>query len=385
MFPKYLPLLWANLWRHPARTGLTFASIVIAFMLFGVLQAVRVVLLGGPDLAGADRVVTYHKVSRIKAMPIGHVTRMRALPGVAAVSPMIWLGGSYQDDKNLVLTFIVEPQAFLDTFTEYEIPEEQRRAWLADRASAVVGTGIAKQYGWKVGDTIPLRSSIYTRLDGSTTWSVKIVGMYEAARTENINVYMHYDYFNKSHTYDSDVAGWIVTRAKDADRAPEVARQIDAAFANSAAETATVTESADSAGMAAQLGSVGALLGSIALAVFVTMLLVTANTMSQAIRERTNEIGVLKTLGFSGGQVILLIVGETLLIVALGAATGFACAHLGAKILSVAVVEYFPSLYIPTQTYAYGAAFVIVFGALAAILPCAYAWRLRIAESLRAL
>jgi putative ABC transport system permease protein len=385
MFWKFLPLLWANLGRDGVRTFLTFSTVAVAFMLFGVLQAVRTSLLGGPDLAGADRLITYHKVSRIKAMPYSYVTRVRGLEGVAAACPFIWFGGMYRSDKNLVLAYVVEPQAFFDVYREYRVPEEQRKAFIAERNGALVGSKVAQRFGWKIGDTIPLRSNIYTRLDGSTAWPLKIVGIYDAKHTENVSVYMHYDYFNRSHTYQPDVIGWIITRVGGASHTAQMSRVVDETFANSSAETLTTSESADQMATAAQYGNIGTLITAIAGAVFLTMLLVTTNTMAQAIRERTNEIGVLKTLGFSGSYVLLLIVAETLLIIGLGAATGMALSIFAADWLEVAVVDYFPLLYIPQSTWLTAVALVMLFGLVAAVLPCAYAWRLKIVDAFRTL
>jgi len=385
MFAKFLPLLWANLGRDRARTLLTFATIAVAFMLFGVLQAVRTSLLGGADLAGDDRLVTYHKISRIKTLPLGYVTRMRSIKGVAAVCPFVWLGGMYRNEQNPVLTYIVEPQAFFDVYREYRVPEEQRNAFLAERNGALVGSNIARRFGWKVGDTIPMRSNIYTRLDGSTAWQLRIVGIYEARHTENVNVYMRYDYFNHSHTYDKDVVGWIVTRVDDAKNNAQMTRVIDEEFANSGTETVTSTESADALAMAAQMGSIGTLLAAIAGAVFLTMILVTTNTMAQAIRERTREIGVLKSLGFRVRHVMFLITAETVLVTGLGALAGLVLAIFAADALAAAVVEYFPLLYIPQSTWLMAAVLVLAFGAVAAILPCAYAWRLKIVDAFRTL
>jgi putative ABC transport system permease protein len=385
MFAKFLPLLWANLGRDRVRSFLTFATIAVAFMLFGVLQAVRTSLLGGADLAGADRLITYHKVSRIKALPLSYVTRMRSIDGVAAVCPLVWMGGVYQSDKNLVRAYVVDPQAFFDVYREYQVSAEARKAFIAERNGALVGSNIAQRFGWKVGDTIPMRSNIYTRLDGSTAWPLKIVGIYEAKHTENIFVYLHYDYFNRSHTYEPDVVGWMVTRINDASRTAAMSRLIDENFANSSAETATTSEGADELALASQMGSIGSLITAIAGAVFLTMLLVTTNTMAQAIRDRTSEIGILKTLGFSVGQVLFLITAETMLVIGLGAIAGLVLAIFASNALAVAVVEYFPLLYIPQSTWLLSAALVIVFGVVAAVMPCAFAWRLKIVDAFRTL
>lgn len=383
MITRNIPLLLANLARQPVRSSLTAASIVIAFTLFGVLHAVNTAFVGAVDLAGADRLVTFHRVSRIQAMPFAHVERIRALPGVRAASPHVWFGGMYRSERDPVLTFAVDPVSFLEVFPEYSLPEAAAKRWLAERDSAIVGSAIAERFGWKTGDLVPLISNIYTRLNGSQVWQVRIAGIYHAPRTENVSIYMHYDYFNGSHTYDRDVIGWVVTRAQDTGKVDSVGDAIDAAFANSAAETSTNSESLEAAAMTAQFGSISALIMGVATAVFAIMLLITMNTMSQAIRERTREIGILKALGFPAYEIDLLIVAETVLLVAGGALAGLLLSNAGAQLLSASMQEYFPFLYVPPQAYWQGAAVALCVGALSAALPCLYARRLTIIGALR--
>jgi putative ABC transport system permease protein len=268
-------------------------------------------------------------------------------------------------------------------FPEYGMTDEAARRWLAERDSVIVGSAIAERYGWKPGDVVPLMSNIYTSLNGSRVWHVRIAGIYHAPRTENVSVFMHYEFFNGSHTYARDVIGWIVTRAVDAKRVNEVGRAIDKAFENSSAETTTTTESLEAEAMAAQFGSISALISGIAAAVFIIMLLITVNTMSQAIRERTREIGILKTLGFPAHEITLLIVTETVVLVSLGALAGLALSNLGAQMLSSAVQQYFPFLYVPAHAWWQGAAVAVAVGLISAAMPCLYAQRLTITDSLR--
>jgi len=383
MILRNFPLLVANLARQPTRSALTIASIVIAFTLFGVLHAVNTAFVGAVDLAGADRLVTYHRVSRIQALPLAHVARVAALPGVRAVCPHTWFGGMYRSERNQVLTYAVDAAAFREVFPEYSLEDAAARRWLAERDSVIVGSVIATRFGWKPGDLVPLISNIYSKPNGSRVWHVRIAGIYHAPRTENVSVFMHYDFFNGSHTYERDVIGWIVTRVREADQTGEVTRAIDAAFANSSAETATTSESLEAQAMAAQFGSISALILGIATAVFVVMLLITINTMSQAIRERTREIGILKTLGFPAHEITLLIVAETVLLVAIGALAGLALSNLGARVLSASVQEYFPFLYVPARAYWQGTAVAVTVGLISAAMPCLYAHRLTITDSLR--
>ena len=380
---KYLPLLWANLQRKRMRTSLTLASIVIAFLLFGMLRTLQAALTGGADLAGVDRLMTIHKVALINPLPMAYANRVRAVPGVRAVGWQNWFGGIYQDDRNQITTFAVDVPTFFDLYTEYRLTDAQRKAWEDDRAGAIVGKAVAERFGWKVGDKIPLRSNIWTQKNGSTSWDLNISAIFDASNGDNSSVYFHYDYFNESRSFGKDTIGLVNVRIKDPQQAGEIARTIDAMFANSSTETKTSTEKAFIQGFANQMGNIGALVSAVAIAVFFTMLLVTANTMGQSIRERISEIGVMKTLGFSGLTVTSLVFAESLLITAIGGAIGLALAAMASSGLAQALQQYFPTLGVPAGTYLIGSVLIVVLGGLAAAIPCAQAWRLKIVDALR--
>lgn len=380
---KYLPLLWANLRRKRLRTGLTLASIVVAFLLFGLMQTLRVALTGSPELAGVDRIITIHKVSIIQALPASYLERIRAVEGVKAACPHDWFGGVYQQDRNQLPVIAVHVPSFFDVYTEYELPPQQKQAWLQDRASAVVGRNLAERFGWKIGDTIPMRSNIWTHKNGGNVWSMKIAGIYTARNGDNQSVYFHHEYFNESRSVGRDSVGWVVMRVADPDRSADIARRIDTMFANSSTETKTATEKAFVQNFANQMGNIGALLSAVAAAVFFTMLLVTANTMGQSVRERLNEIGVMKTLGFSGTAVTGLVLAESLLVTAIGGAIGLALSAVFAKGLGKALQQFFPVLGLPASAYVSGAILVVVLGSVAAALPCIQASRLKIVDALR--
>jgi putative ABC transport system permease protein len=380
---KYLPLLWANLRRKPLRTGLTFGSILIAFLLFGLLRTVNLALTGGAELAGVDRLVTMHKVSLIVPLPIAHVDRIRGIDGVLAATPHNWIGGSYQDDRNQISAITTDVPSFAELYPEYGLTDEQIAAWIADRSGAIVGASLAATHGWRVGDTIPVRSSIYVKEDGDNTWDLNVIAVYSASNGDNASVYFHYDYLNEALPANSrGITNWIGLRIVDPDRAAEIAANIDAVFANSEFETKTSTESAFLQGFANQMGNIAAIVTAVASAVFFTMLLVTANTMAQSVRERTAEIAVLKTLGFGSVGVTGLVLAESLLITALGAAAGLALASLAASAVGELLQQFFPVLGVPTDTYLISAALVLLLGTLTAALPCAEAWRLKITDAL---
>jgi putative ABC transport system permease protein len=380
---KYFFLLWASLGRKRLRTTLTLTSIVIAFLLYGMLQTLTSALTGSATLAGADRLITMHKVSLIQPLPEAYVNRIRSVQGVKDVSPQDWFGGIYQDDRNQIAAMAVEAGNFFTMFPEYKLPQDQQAAWQADRTGAIVGKVLAERFGWKVGDTIPLRSNLYTKQDGTTVWDLKISGIFEASNGDNQSLYFHHVYLDESRSFGKGTVGMVSVKIDDPQRAPEVSRAIDTLFVNSSTETKTATEKAFIQGFANQMGNIGAIVGAVATAVFFTMLLVTANTMAQSVRERTNELAVMKTLGFSSYTVTSLVMGEALLITLLGAAIGLLLAAMVAQGLGEAIQQFFPSLGMPGSAYAYGALLAVVLGVLAGALPCAQAFQLKIVDALR--
>jgi putative ABC transport system permease protein len=382
---KYLPLLWAQLGRKKLRTGLTLASIVVAFLLFGLMQTMRVALTGNADLAGADRLMTMHKMAIVQPLPESYVNRIRAVEGVKVATSFDWFGGVYQEDRNQVPTFAVDVGTFFSVYPEYALPPEQKAAWAKDRTGAIVGKVIAQQNGWKVGDTIPMRSNVWVQKGGGNVWPMKIIGIYDASNGDNLSVYFHREYLDESRGggVPQGTIGWVVMRVADKAKSDSIARTIDAQFANSSTETKTATEKAFVQSFANQMGNIGAILTGIAGAVFFTMLLVTANTMGQSIRERLSEIGVMKTLGYSGAAVTGLVLGEAVLVTALGGAIGLALAALASTLLGAAVVQFFPVLGMPPSTFVIGAVLVVVLGAVAAALPSAQAAQLKIVDALR--
>ena len=380
---KYLHLLWSNLGRKKLRTGLTLASIVVAFLLFGILQTMRAALTGGADLAGADRLMTTHKISLIQPLPQSYLTRVRGLDGVRVATSQDWFGGVYRDDRNQVVAMAVDAPSFIQVYPELQLTPEERASWLNDRQGAIIGTLLAKREGWKVGDTIPLRSNIFTNSDGTQVWPMHIRGIYRSTTGDLSTLYFHHDYLNESRTMGRDDIGWIVLRIQNPDDAPKVAAKVDALFANSTTETKTATEKAFAQAFANQMGNIGALVTAVASAVFFTMLLVIANTMGQSVRERTSELAVMKTLGFSSTSVTALVIGEALLLTLLGAAVGLLVASGASVGLGQALQNFFPALGMPASTFTIGFSLALLLGIIASALPAAQAWRLKIVEALR--
>ena len=384
MIGKYLPLLAASLRRKRLRTFFTLASIVVAFLLFGLAESMRNALQSGVDIAGADRLITMHRVSFTQLLPASYQGRISAIDGVVDVTPQTWFGAWYRDERSLIPAFPVEPEPFLRMYPEYVVPEEQRIAWVADRGGAMIGRGLAELTGWKVGDAVPLRSAIWRRSDGSDVWELTVRAIYDLPEGgDTRQILLHQDYFEEAKAQAKGMVGWYLVQIDRVERADAIARQIDQQFANSPAETKTSSERAMAQSFLNQIGNIGAILQAIVTAVFFTMLLVTANTIAQSVRERTSEIGVLKTLGFTNGGVLGLVLAEAVLITVLGGVVGLAgAAWLGVQFEPV-FRQYLPGFSLPTDAVVRGVAFMLGLGLLAGAVPAVQAMRLGIVQALR--
>lgn len=382
-----LYLVWKNVWRKKLRTLFTLGAIAVAFVLFGLLAAIKVAFSAGVDVTGLDRLVTIHKVSLIQPLPISYQSRIQSVPGVEDVAHATWFGGYYQEEKNFFPQFPVDPESYMRMFPELVLPAEQMEAWLADRTGAVVGRNLADQYGFEIGDRIPIQATIWTKADGSRAWEFNIVGIYDGAEkgTDTTLMLFHYDYFNEARAFGQDLVGWYTVRIADPDRAPEIAEAIDRRFANSPAETKTTTEKAFAQGFANQIGNIAAIVRAIVGAVFFILLLVAGNTMAQSVRERISELAVLKTLGFKDGRVLALVLAESFLLALSGGALGLALAWLvvGAVGQSGVVASYLPVFYLPAGDLLVGAGLALVLGLAAGLVPALQAQRLQIVDALR--
>jgi putative ABC transport system permease protein len=381
---KYLYLVWSNLMRKKLRTLLTLLSILVAFLLFGYLGAIRQGFSQGIDVAGLDRLIVRHKVSIIQLLPEAYESRIEQIDGVEDAVYQTWFGGIYQKPTNFFAQMPVKPDEYLDMYPEFQLPPEQREAWLKTRSGAIAGRGTAERFGWKVGDRIPINATVWTRKGGELTWEFDLVGIYEGAEkgTDNTQFLFRYDFFDESRQFGQGMVGWYTVRVSDPDRAAEVAAAIDAEFANSPYETKAEPEGAFLQGFANQIGDIGFIMMSIIAAVFFTILLVAGNTMAYAVRERTNELAVLKAVGFSDSGVLGLVLGESLLLTLLGGGLG-----LGLAWLLVSAGDptsgSLPVFYIPLRDLAAGGVLILLMALIAGILPALQARRLRIADALR--
>jgi putative ABC transport system permease protein len=382
---KYLRLILSNLKRKKLRTTLTTLSIMVAFVLFGFLAAVRVAFNQGVDVAGLDRLVVRHKVSIIQFLPESYRARMEQMDGVDLAVHATWFGGVYQKPSNFFAQIAVEPEPFMDMFPEYVIEPEERQAWLANRTGAIVGRVTADRFGWKVGDRVPIQATIWTKKDGSTTWEFEIVGVYEGAEkgTDASQFFFRHDYLDEARQWGDGQVGWYWVRITDPDRAAEIASAIDREFANSPAETKAEPEGAFVQGFANQIGNVAKMLVAILSAVFFTILLVAGNTMAQAVRERLNELAVLKAVGFTDRGVLGLVLGESCLLASVGGVLGLGLAWLFITVKGDPTGGAFPVFYFPARDIVVGLALVLAVGFAAGILPSLQARRLRIADALR--
>ena len=355
----------------------------MAFVLFGFLCAIKQALVGGVALAGADRLIVRHKVSIIQLLPEAYKARMLRVPGVAAAVHQTWFGGIYQDPKNFFMQCPVEPADFMAMFPEFKLPPEQMQAWLTTRTGAVVGRNTAERFGFKVGDKVPIMSPIWLR----QTWEFDIVGIFDGAEkgTDTTALFFRYDYFDEerqAQNWGTGQVGWYTIKVKDPAQAAEVARLVDAEFENSPAETKTEPEGAFVQGFANQIGNIGLIVAGILGAVFFTILIVTGSTMSQAVRERIGELGVLKAIGFTNGQVLGLVLAESCLLTLLGGGLGLGLAWLATS-RGDPTGGLLPLFYLPGRDLALGAALAIVLGFVTGLLPALQAVRLRVADSLR--
>jgi putative ABC transport system permease protein len=381
---KFFQLIWSNLKRKKLRTSLTLLSIVVAFILFGFLSAVKQALVGGVELAGADRLVVRHKVSIIQLLPESYKARIERIPGVVLATHQTWFGGVYRDQKNFFMQNPVVPEEFLKMHPELVLPPDQTKAWLQTRTGAIVGRKTAERFHWKIGDKVPLRTPIWQKEDGSQTWEFDIVGIYDGKdkRMDTTALFFHYDYFDEARRGGKGQVGWYSIRVKDPGQAPEVARRVDEEFENSAAETKAEPEGAFIQGWANAIGNIVLIVAAILGAVFFTILLVAGNTMAQSVRERTGEWGVLKAIGYSNGQVVWLVLAESCLLTVLGGGLGLAVAWLMIA-RGDPTGGLLPTFLFPRRDVLVGLAISLALGLVAGIFPALQAMRLRVAEALR--
>jgi putative ABC transport system permease protein len=384
---KYLHLIWAALFRRKARTILTLVSIMAAFLLFGMLDAVRTSFnQAGQSANGAQRLQTGSRLSFIQTLPQSLESQIAQVPGVKLVTYANWFGGAYQDPHNQVFSFAVEPN-YIDLYPEIEVSPVERKAFDDTRTGVLVGEKLAQRFGWKVGDKIPLQSTIFPNRQGSKNWTFDVMGIMHSKDKKAGGFYdqlllLHWKYFDETTPFNRGTVGWYVTRVTDVNQADRVAKAIDAISANSDHETRTQTEQAATANWMKQLADIGLIVGSIMGAVFFTLLLLSGNTMMQAVRERTSELAVLKTIGFSNHAVLGIVLAESVLLLLLGGVVGLGLASLIIPAVSASSGGMLNLPSVGTSSWALGLALMVVIGLLVGALPALRAMRLNIVDAL---
>ncbi len=379
-------LIWANLFRNPTRTSLTVLSVVVAFMLFMLLRAIAAAFAGGVDLAGVDRLVVSGKYSAIDSLPISHVRQIQAIEGVDLATHQHWFGGIYQDPRKFFPKHPVPPETYFEVFDELIIEPDVLARFAATRVGALATVSLAERFGWKPGDIIPILGDIWVKEDGSRLWEFELVGTYAypPERSGGDEFLLQYEYFTESVIdHGKDAVGWITVRVSDTDRANEIAGTIDKLFENSADATRTATEDQFRRQFAAQLGDMGFITTMILTAVFFTIVLLTANTMTQALRERIPELAVLKTLGFTDSAVSLLVLGEALMLCLIGGVVGVILALFLEPGLNAQAVAFIGNFEMTPLTITSAIGLSVLVGLIVGAVPAVTAKRLTIVDALR--
>jgi putative ABC transport system permease protein len=374
-----------NAFRHKLRSFLTILGVMVAILAFGLLRTVIDAWYAGVAGSSANRLVTRNAVSLTFSLPLAYRDKIRAVPGVSEVCPGNWFGGIYIDEKNFFANFAYEARTFLDLYPEFAIDDpDQKAAFLRDRKGCLVGVKLARRFGWKVGDTITLRGTIFPG-----DWEMTIRALYRGARsgTDETQLFFHWSYLDETmrvnYPQRAGQVGFYMVGIDDPDRAGEIAGAIDAQFANSLAETLTETEKAFQMGFVSMSAAIILAVRLVSFVVVLIILAVTANTMAMSARERTGEYAVLKTLGFGAGTLAGLIAGEALVLSLLGAGLGLLLIIPCATLFGQFMTDFFPVFQVSEQTILYGLAAGLAVGLLSGLYPAVYAARVGIAQALR--
>ncbi|HET7105571.1 MAG TPA: FtsX-like permease family protein [Candidatus Acidoferrum sp.] len=379
---KFSRIILANLFRKKVRLLLTIGSFAVAMFLFVFLAVVRDAFNRGADVAGADRLVVINRTSIINLIPLSYRDKIQRIPGVKVITHNNWFGGTYIDEKNFFPQFVIDPQSQREVFPELIVPDDQWANFLKDRQGAVVGAKTAERFGWKIGDRIPIKTTLY----GGGSWEFNLAGIYHGKRPQDdeTQFWFQWDYFEeKVPDRVKGQIGWYVLRVDNPDDSPRVAKAIDAEFANSPNETKTETESAFAANWVKQFGNIQFLIVSIGSVVFFTLLLVTGNTMAISVRERTSELAVFKAIGFSDRAVLFFVLAEALAIALFGGLLGILGALVVVPALGKALTGLLPSIVLAPSMLVSGLGLAIVVGFASGVIPGVSAMRLRVVNALR--
>lgn len=376
---RFLPLLRANLGRHLRRTILTMASVALALFLFASLRTVVTTLRAAAEFGSARRLVTTNASGLIFPLPVAYANRLQTVPGVEKVTWANWFGGQYGDGKRFFANFAVDAKTYLDLYPEMSVSPDQREAFLQDRSGALIGARLIDLFGWKVGQNVTLRGTIFPG-----DWTFTVRGIYTPTdKAINDDAMMfHWDYLDE-RTGRGGLAGWYILQIDRPENAAGVAKTIDDLFRNSSSPTKTGTEQAFNASFATMWGNVGLLMNTIGMAVVFAILLVAANAMMMSARERTRELAVLKTIGFSDRRLFGLVMLEAGLITVTGAAIGLGAAKLVYRATNFNAAGFLPGFDVTGATLALGGVIALVLMLASGIVPAMRAARLTVAAALR--
>ena len=384
---KYFHLVWSALFRRKTRTLFTLLSVLTAFLLFGLLDSVRTAFANaGAGIAGAERLLTVSKVSFTMSLPKSLLNRIQAVPGVGQVTYANWFGGYYQDPKNFFANEAVAAN-FMDLYPERILSAAERKAFKETRTGCIVGEALAQKYHWKIGAKIPLQATIFPKKDGSNTWTFDLVGIYHMAdpklKSQEEIMFFNWDYFDEATRFGAgSTVGWYEVKLTDRNLADRVAHAIDSLSADSDHETKTQTQQAFTAAFVSQVADMGLIVGSIMGAVFFTLVLLTGNTMAQAVRERIPELAVLKTIGFSNRTVLTLVLAESVLLLLLGGAIGMALASVVVDGVRAARGPELPLASLDASIWLEALGLMVAIGLVVGALPAMRGMRLRIVDAL---
>jgi putative ABC transport system permease protein len=378
-------LIRKNLFAKKLRAILMIVSILVAFAIFGVLVAFEKAFNAGEEAAEADRLVVVNKINFTQPLPIAYFNRVRAVEGVRQVTHFNWFGGYYQDPKNFLIVMAVEPRTYLDVYSnDLVVAPEAQEAFFRERTGALVGEAMAQKWGWKVGDRVPIASNIFSQKSGARSWDFDIVGIIKARKPQVDTNYMvfQYAYFDETRSFGKDMIGWMALQTTSMSLNDQISKAIDAMFTNSLYETSTDTEKAFNKAFVAQLGNIALIVSLVVGAAFVTILMIVGNTMALSIRERTRQIGVLKTLGFSGPRVLRLVLGEAVLLALLGGLPGIGIAALVAHLVRESPQQFVPRIAVTPDILFMAIVLMLALGLVTGLIPALNAMRLKIATAL---
>ena len=380
---KFSRLIFANLFRKKIRLVLTIGSFAVALFLFSFLAVVKGAFGRGADIAGADRLVIINRISIIQPLPLSYRDKILRIPGVKAITHNNWFGGVYQEEKNFFPQFAIDVENQRTVLPELKVPDDQWANFVKDRQGAIAGAKTAARFGWKIGDRIPIKTTIF---GGANTWEFNLDGIYHSTTVggDESQFWFQWDAFEEGvpKTFKDNV-GWYVLKLDSPDDAVRVSKAIDDMFANSSFETKTETESAFAAGWVKQFGNIEFLILTIGAVVFFTLLLVTGNTMAISVRERISELAVLKAIGFSDRSILFFVLAESLTIALVGGLMGLGLAALAIPVLGAALNGLLPTLILSPGILSVGLGTALLVGVISGLLPGIGAMRMRVVNALR--